>query len=169
MVTIKGHGGFLNVSVFVGKNTEFKMCLPAVNTVATQMSEDKEMPNGNGEWLLVVDDEAAIREITTTSLESYNYQIISAKDGIEALALYAQHRDKIQVAIIDMMMPKMDGATTIQTLQNMNPELPIIAVSGLATSEQVFINKTSQHTAFLSKPYTVQELLKTLQVVLSKK
>ncbi|OUL26584.1 hypothetical protein BV372_26650 [Nostoc sp. T09] len=133
------------------------------------MSDDQEMPNGNGELLLVVDDEAAIREITTTSLESYNYQIISASDGIEAIALYAQNQDKIKVVIIDMMMPKMDGATTIHTLQKMNPKLPIIAVSGLTTSKQVFIDKTSQHTTFLSKPYTVQELLKTLQLVLRQK
>ncbi|BAY07572.1 hybrid sensor histidine kinase/response regulator [Calothrix sp. NIES-2098] len=167
MGIIQGHNGFINVSSCVGKNTDFKVYLPAVNTVASQMSEDQEMPSGNGELLLVVDDEAAIREITTTSLESYNYQTISASDGIEAIAIYAQNQDKIKVAIIDMMMPKMDGATTIHNLQNMNPKLPIIAVSGLATSEQVFRDKTSQHTAFLSKPYTVQELLKTLQVVLS--
>ncbi|OUL25587.1 PAS domain S-box protein [Nostoc sp. 106C] len=169
MGIIKGHGGFINVSSCVGKSTQFKVYLPAVHTVVTQMTDDNEMPLGNGELLLVVDDEAAIREITTTSLESYNYQIISASDGIEAIALYAQNQDKIKVAIIDMMMPKMDGATTIHTLQKMNPKLPIIAVSGLATSEQVFIDKTSQHTAFLSKPYTVQELLKTLQLVLSHK
>jgi two-component system, cell cycle sensor histidine kinase and response regulator CckA len=163
---IKGHGGFINVSSCVGKGTTFKVYLPAVNTVAIQMSEDSKMPNGNGEWLLVVDDEAAIREVTTTSLESFNYNIISASDGIEAIAIYAQNQDKIKVAIIDMMMPKMDGATTIKTLHTINPELPIIAVSGLATSEQALIDKTSQHTAFLSKPYTVQELLKNLHLLL---
>ncbi|MBD2353551.1 PAS domain S-box protein [Tolypothrix sp. FACHB-123] len=166
---IKGHGGFINVSSSLGKGTTFKVYLPAVNTVAIPMPEDSEMPNGNGEWLLVVDDEAAIREVTKASLESYNYNIISANDGIEAIALYARNQDKIKVVIIDMMMPKMDGATTITTLHSINPELPIIAVSGLATSEQVPIDKTFQHTAFLPKPYTVQELLKTLYLLLTQK
>ncbi|MBD2203080.1 PAS domain S-box protein [Calothrix sp. FACHB-1219] len=166
---IKGHGGFINVSSSLGKGTTFKVYLPAVNTVAIPIPEDSEMPNGNGEWLLVVDDESAIREVTKASLESYNYKIISASDGIDAIALYARNQDKIKVAIIDMMMPKMDGATTIATLHGINPELPMIAVSGLATSEQVPIDKTLQHTAFLSKPYTVQELLKTLHLLLTQK
>lgn len=61
----------------------------------------------------------------------------------------------------------MDGATTIRTLQNINPLLPIIAVSGLVTSEQVPIDKTVEYPAFLSKPYTTQELLKTLHTVIS--
>ncbi|MEH2251582.1 response regulator [Nostoc sp.] len=66
-----------------------------------------------------------------------------------------------------MIMSNMDGATTIRTLQNINPLLPIIVVSGLATSEQVPIDKTAEHTVFLPKPYTTQELLKTLHAVIS--
>ncbi|MDZ7959569.1 MAG: response regulator [Aulosira sp. DedQUE10] len=105
--------------------------------------------------------------MATISLKSHNYQIISTSDGIEAIAISAKNLDRIKVAIIDMMMPNIDGATTIRTLQSMNPQLFIIAVSGLATGEQVPINKTSQYTRFLPKPYTVQELLKTLHLVLS--
>ncbi|MEO0685559.1 MAG: response regulator, partial [Cyanobacteria bacterium J06649_11] len=74
--------------------------------------------------------------------------------------------NKISAAIIDMMMPNMDGATTINTLHKMNPDLRMIAVSGLATSEQVPLDKTSKHTAFLPKPYTARELLTTLHSVL---
>ncbi|MBD2169038.1 PAS domain S-box protein [Calothrix membranacea FACHB-236] len=167
MGIIKGHGGFVTVSSCINQGTKFKIHLPAVHTVATQILEDSQILQGSGEWVLIVDDEAAIREVTSTSLESHNYQIISASDGIEAIALYAQYSDKIQAAIIDMMMPNMDGETTIRTLQTMNPQLPIIAVSGLSTSEQVPLNKASRHTAFLAKPYTVQELLKTLHIVLN--
>ncbi|WP_366932236.1 response regulator [Nostoc sp. NMS8] len=104
---------------------------------------------------MVVDDETAIQEITKTSLKNYYYTAITASDGIEALAIYARHKEKIRAAIIDIMMSKMDGATTIRTLQRLNPLLPIIAVSGLATSEQVPIDKTAEYTAFLPKPYSV--------------
>ncbi|MBD2385841.1 hybrid sensor histidine kinase/response regulator [Cylindrospermum sp. FACHB-282] len=162
---IKGHGGFITVSSALGKGTNFLVYLPTVNTPATQFLEDIEMPTGNGEWILLVDDEAAIREITTTSLESYNYKVITASDGIKGIALYSQNKDKIRAAIIDLMMPNMDGVTTIRTLQNMNPLLPIIAVSGLATSEQIPFNQTSRSIAFLPKPFTAQELLKALQAV----
>ncbi|QMS91392.1 PAS domain S-box protein [Nostoc edaphicum CCNP1411] len=167
MAIVKEHGGFITVSSCVGKGTEFKVYLPAVNQVPTQSLEDIEIPIGSGECILVVDDEAAIQEITKTSLENYNYTAITASDGMEALAIYVQYKDKISAAIIDMMMSKMDGATTIRTLQSINPLLPIIAVSGLLTSEQVPIDKTAQYTAFLPKPYTTQELLKTLNAVIS--
>ncbi|MBD6619690.1 PAS domain S-box protein [Komarekiella sp. 'clone 1'] len=163
---IQRHGGFITVSSRVGIGTKFKVYLPAVNTFATQLLEDTEMPTGCGECILVVDDEAAIQKITKISLENHNYTAMTASDGIEAVALYAEHKDQISAAIIDMMMPNMDGATTIRTLQKINPQLRIIAISGLSTSEHIPIDKTAKHKAFLPKPYTTQELLKTLHTVI---
>jgi PAS domain S-box-containing protein len=163
---IKGHGGFIRVSSCVG-NTEFKVYLPAVVGEVPLQIEELQTPPGNGELILVVDDEPAIREITQTTLENHNYQVITANDGIEAIALYAQYKNKIKAAIIDMMMPNMDGSTTINTLQRMNPSLPIIAVSGLANSEQIPLHKDSKLSAFLPKPYTAHELFKTLHTLTS--
>jgi two-component system, cell cycle sensor histidine kinase and response regulator CckA len=162
---IKGHGGFITVSSQLSKGTQFKVYLPGIKTAIAQQIEEVEMPTGQGQYILVVDDEAAIREVTAASLENHNYQAIVATDGIEAIALYAQNKDKIKGAIVDMMMPNMDGATTISTLQKMNPLLRIVAVSGLATREQVPIDKASKLAAFLPKPYTAQELLKKLHQV----
>ncbi|MBF2063958.1 MAG: PAS domain S-box protein [Calothrix sp. C42_A2020_038] len=167
MGIIKGHGGFVNVSSRLGKGTQFKVYLPAVSSEITFQKESIEIPYGNSELILVVDDEPTIREITKTSLETYNYQVITASDGIEAIALFAQYKDKIKAAIVDIMMPNMDGSTTISTLLRMNPLLPIVAVSGLATSEQVNFDKNVQIFAFLSKPYTAQELFSTLYRVLT--
>lgn len=167
MGIIKGHGGFITVSSDIGKGTKFKVYLPTVAAAVTPQTEESEMPTGKGQLILVVDDEASIRDITVTSLENHNYRAIAASDGIEAVALYAQHKEKITGAIVDMMMPNMDGATTISTLQKMNSKLRIIAVSGLATSDQVPMDKASQTTAFLPKPYTAQELLKTLYKVIN--
>lgn len=164
---IKSHGGFINVSSQVGKGTQFKVFLPAVEATAAPRVEETELPIGNGELILVVDDEAPIREITKISLESYNYKVILASDGIEAIALYVQHKHEIRVVLVDMMMPSMDGATTIRTLQKINPQVKIIAVSGLVTN-----NKLAQQVGintFLSKPYTARELLQALFSVLNSK
>jgi len=158
---IKSHGGFISVASWVG-NTQFKVYLPAVTTAAIPHMVDLNLPMGNGEVILVVDDEAAIRDVTKSSLENYNYQVISASDGIEAIAFYAQHKSKISIAIVDMIMPHMDGATTIRTLAKMNPQLKIIAVSGIDTDNQSSAAMTRQIKAFLAKPYTAQELLQTI-------
>lgn len=166
MGIVKGHGGFINVSSYIGKGTTFKVYLPAVNTDVIETWVDVNIPQGQGELILVVDDEATIQEITASSLKNYHYQTICASDGMEAIALYTQHQHKIQAIIIDMMMPNMDGATTIRKLQDINSQLPIIAVSGLATSEQVPTNAETQQIAFLPKPYTTPELLQILHKIL---
>jgi two-component system cell cycle sensor histidine kinase/response regulator CckA len=166
MGIIKGHGGFITVSSSIGKGTQFQVYLPAIQTETTLLGEELELMSGYGEWILVVDDEVAVRDITKASLENHNYQALTASDGIEAVALYAKHKDKISAAIIDMMMPNMDGEMTISTLHKMNPVLNIIAVSGLAKSQVIVEPIATNIKAFLPKPYTAQELLKTLNTVM---
>jgi len=163
---IKGHGGFINVNSEVGVGTQFKVYLPAVQATATLEAEDLSLPLGNGELILVVDDETAICEVAKTSLEIYNYKVIAASDGIEAIALYIQHKHDISAVLMDMMMPNMDGITTIRTLQEINPQTKFIAVSGLASTERVNVALGAGVKAFLSKPYTTQELLKTISSIL---
>jgi PAS domain S-box-containing protein len=166
---IKSHGGFVKVFSEVGKGTQFKIYLPVTQTISTDefAEEQHQLPKGHGELILVVDDEDSIREITKTSLESHDYRVLMASDGIEAVTLYAQHKDEISLVLVDMMMPSMDGITTIQTLQKINPRVKIIAVSGLVSSPNMIKLLDKNVKTFLSKPYTSNELLKNLQVVLS--
>ena len=164
---IKSHGGFINVYSEVGKGTTFKVYLLAAQTVEIEGDEKAEIPKGNGELILVVDDEMSIRETTKASVEKYNYQALTASDGIEAIALYAQYKNEISTILIDMMMPEMDGVTTIRTLQRINPQVKIIAVSGLATNDRVSTAINSGAKSFLPKPYTTEELLRQLHQVLN--
>ena len=164
---VKGHGGFINVYSEAGRGTQFKIYLPAAETPFTVQAESSAfLPLGRGELILVVDDEIAIREITKGTLEAYGYRALTAADGTEAVALYAQHKDEIRLVLTDLMMPYMDGPVTIRALQKLNPHVMIIASSGLAeNSKMAELNGGVQR--FLPKPYTAQKLLTTLNELLS--
>lgn len=161
---IKSHNGFVKVYSEVDKGTQFKVFLPAVEATATLLVEDLELLKGNGELILVVDDEAQILETTKISLEAYNYRVLTASDGVEAIALYPQNQDKISLVLMDMMMPGMDGSTTIRALQKINPSVNIVAVSGLVSKNQ--LTKTVMVKKFLAKPYTQKEMLETIHTIL---
>jgi PAS domain S-box-containing protein len=166
MGIIKNHGGFVHVYSEVDKGSCFQVYLPSKDGNEAITVVDTALPHGNGELILVVDDEVSICEITKTTLESHNYRVLIASDSIEALALYAQQKDAISVVLIDLIMPGMNGSTTILTLQRMNPHIQIIAMSGLIVSGATFQNKNLGIQGFLPKPFTALALLNTLQAVL---
>jgi PAS domain S-box-containing protein len=165
---VKSHNGFVKVVSEVGKGTTFQIYLLAAQTIETEndLTENDEFPPGNGELILVVDDEESIREITKTALEKNAYNVLVAKDGIEAVALYTKYKEEINVVLIDMMMPSMDGPMAIRVLKKINPKVKIVVVSGLTSNHELIATLDNSITTFLAKPYTSQELLKNLQLVL---
>ncbi len=165
---VKTHQGFLNIYSEVGQGTQVRVFLPAADATAEERAPDPYLQRGEGELILVVDDESPIRDISRQSLEAYNYRVITAEDGIDAIACYAQNQAEIQVVLMDMMMPTMDGITAIRTLQKMNPEVKIIAISGLMASNKVATALETGIKAFLNKPYTAEELLTALNNVLNR-
>jgi two-component system, cell cycle sensor histidine kinase and response regulator CckA len=165
---IKSHNGFVTVSSQIKKGTQFKLFLPAILEPEPIPIKALELPKGNGELILIVDDEPSIREITQIVLGTYNYKTIVACDGFEAIAKYSQHQDEIALVLMDMMMPSMGGATAICTLQKINAQVQIVAISGVASTETLAQTTGSGVQAFLAKPCTSQELLTTLHSVLSR-
>jgi PAS domain S-box-containing protein len=158
---LKSHKGFINVSSDVGKGTEFKVFLPAIDTVTMEPVKESirelETLPVNKKLILVVDDEATIRTVTQATLEAHQCTVLIASDGREAIEQYAQHDGDIDLVILDMMMPSMDGQTTIRALKKIDPGVKIIAVSGLVSNKEIALEAGAK--AFLQKPYTNQELV----------
>ncbi|HEY9660986.1 MAG TPA: ATP-binding protein, partial [Allocoleopsis sp.] len=162
---VKSHGGFITVSSELNQGTQFNVFLPAIAPRVIPTTEDGELPIGHGETVLIVDDEAAIREIAQNSLEAHGYQTLTANDGVEAISLYMQHPEDIDLVIVDMMMPSMDGSLAIRALKEINPNVRIVAVSGLVANEPVSDVADTDVLAFLPKPFTTKDLLTTLNEV----
>ncbi|MFB2839558.1 response regulator [Floridanema evergladense] len=159
---VKSHGGFIDVQSEVNKGSLFKVFLPAIESPVNETNDDLELLNGQQELILVVDDEVAITEITKTTLETYNYRVLTASDGIEAIALYAEYKDEIAGVLMDIMMPAMDGTTIIALLRRLNTNVCVLAMSGLNSTEVVSQLQKLGFQSFLSKPFTTKELLQAL-------
>jgi two-component system, cell cycle sensor histidine kinase and response regulator CckA len=162
---IKNHGGFVTVESEVGKGTQFQIFLPAMTQSVLPPESKHRHPIGQGEVILVVDDEAQIRETLRITLEYYNYQVITAKDGLEAVAIYTERQQSVDCILMDIKMPSMDGMSAIPIITQLNPQVKIIAFSGTATSESLASLNNIQ--AFLPKPYTAEALLETLHRILN--
>lgn len=159
---VKSHGGFVDVQSEVNKGSTFKVYLPANPSTALPINEHLELLLGHQELILVVDDEAAIRESTKTTLETYNYRVLTASDGIEAVSVFAEYKDKIQGVLIDMMMPSVDGLAIIPLLRQFNPGVYVVVMSGLNSTEAVLQAEYVGCQGFLPKPFTTRELLQIL-------
>jgi CheY-like chemotaxis protein len=165
---VRSHGGFINVYSEIGKGSSFRVHYPAAPDGA---SEDTigEMPSvhtGNGETILISDDELAIREIIKITLENHNYRVLTTTDGAEAVASLAQNKDKVALVIIDMAMPVMDGPAAMRALRTICPNIPILAISGRVEYSQTLEDREEAPVKFLAKPFTTEQLLQVLHDVL---
>ena len=164
LAIVKSHGGFIHCYSELTQGTQFRIYLPAETRAVEKISAapKSELPRGNGETILVVDDEAAIREITRRTLERFGYRVLLAADGSEALTTYMAHRGTVALVLTDMMMPVMDGPATIEALHSIDPGIRIVAASGLTMDGQ------ARHVKrFLPKPYRAETLLWALRDTLA--
>ncbi|WP_373545776.1 response regulator [Chamaesiphon sp.] len=166
---IKVHDGDIHVDSEFGRGTCFTIYLPAVtNSEEKQLVAQSELFDGNGQLVLVVDDEFSIREMIKDSLETYNYRVMLASDGVEAISMYERDWENIAVVLLDMMMPNLHTPYIIQALQRINSAVKVIAMSGTSANESFTkcgicpIVERYALGAFLTKPFMTTEMLHTL-------
>jgi CheY-like chemotaxis protein len=165
---VKSHSGFIQVNSRLGQGTQFKIYLPACDTPKESEKKLKPVPlaQGQGELVLLVDDEESIRRVARQTLERYGYRMIEASDGTQGLAEYTQHQSEVRLVITDLAMPFMDGPAFIRALRQLNPQARIIAMSGHQSKSGVGNLPPKSVQALLTKPFHAAELLQTLQQAL---
>lgn len=161
---VKHYGGFLQVFSELERGTQMKVYLPVVDSAQIK-EEPQELVLGQGQLVLVVDDEAAVQRSMQSLLDNHAYTTLLASSGTEAIACYTQHQSEIQLVILDVMMPKMDGFTLIQRLREISAEIKIMAISGLATNREAALSAGAD--VFMPKPYTLDDLLQRVSFLLS--
>ncbi|MGV3756082.1 MAG: PAS domain S-box protein [Verrucomicrobiota bacterium] len=172
MGIVKSHHGYLRINSEPGKGAEFLVYLPAVKDVlpAAEAMEKAALPQGEGELVMVVDDEPAITEVAKDILIRNGYRVLTASDGTEAMALVAQNQSKVHLVVTDIMMPFMDGVALVRGLRKLAPEVKVIACSGLASGASMTSKVEELRrlgvSSIMHKPFTARKLLVNVNHVL---
>lgn len=168
MGIVKGHHGFVDVETESAKGTRFAVYLPAriVARNSPDTAHTAEPRHGQGELVLVVDDEPTILETTKATLTAYGYRTLTACDGREAVASYRQRAGEIQVILLDMMMPTMDGLATLRELRSIDAQVPIVVMSGMPVEARVESAFAAGANLFLPKPFAGDQLVSLIEAAL---
>lgn len=168
---VGSHRGFIQLETAVGRGTTFRVFLPASKEEFHEAATPVPFPEvqGREEHILVVDDDAAVREILKTVLTQHHYRVVDCADGVEAIVRYNAMSRDIALVITDVDMPNLNGAVLAGTLRKLNPDLRIVAMSGLdssAVGSEAMQEMRQLATARLDKPFTTDVLLRTVRRVL---
>jgi len=164
---IETHKGFLELESDLGKGTTFTIYLPIETGSGNVLSKISEESNPTGDGLiLIVDDEPLMRSLAKDILENSGYSVLMAKDGIEGVDIFKKHYQKIELVLLDLVMPKMSGNEAYSEMKKIDPDLKVLLASGFVKDYRVeeIINEGAQ--AFLQKPYTFGRLAKAVYDVI---
>ena len=163
---IKNHGGIINAYSEKGKGTTFNIYLPATEKeVAKEMDASYGQLKG-GATVLLVDDEDMVIDVGEEMLKAMGYEVLTAKGGVEAIKTYEENEDRIDIVILDMIMPDMDGGKVFDMMREINPDTKVILSSGYSINGQATEILDRGCNSFIQKPYTLKDVSQKLREVL---
>ena len=158
---VDDHGGVVTLHTRPGQGTTFEILLPATpgQESITHHNASGALPRGQGELVVVVDDDLSVRDVMSATLAATGYEVIAASDGAEALALLAPRNHEVRVLVTDLEMPNLDGVSLVRVVRTMNPSIRILMVSGRT-------RQPSETGRFLAKPFSANALLQAMHELL---
>jgi len=168
---VKQHEGHVDVTTKVGEGTTFVFYLPALPVSQPEESRLSKMPDllkGQGETILVVEDNAAMREALVDGLEMLNYQSLEAENGREALATFERHGDEIALVLSDLVMPEMGGIMLFHALRQRNPAVRVVILTGYPLAEEAGELRAQGIADWIQKPVDLEQLAEVMDRVLKK-
>ncbi|MBW1705312.1 MAG: response regulator [Deltaproteobacteria bacterium] len=166
---IKGHGGYIDVESEKGVGTTFSIYLPATKAEVSAYTEEKEgrieVSRGSG-TVLFVDDEEMIIDVGTKMVEAFGYEVLTARDGKEAIEIYKVKRDRIDMVILDMIMPGLGGGETYDRLKEINPDIKVLLSSGYSIDGQANEILERGCDGFIQKPFNMNQLSRKIREIL---
>jgi len=166
---VKTHHGFFDVESRDGQGSAFYIYLPLVVGGAAPLLDSgvDTLYTGQGEMILLAEDNMSVRETDKDILEYLGYKVILAEDGAQAIELYHQHADAISAVIMDIVMPKVQGVEAMFEIKKRKPSLPVIMVTGYDRKNVLDIHGRAVADAIIGKPYSVEKISKTLHSLLN--
>jgi len=167
---IKEHGGNIICTSMPGNGSTFKIYFPVPESMGKKRKkiESGALIKGNHETILLVDDEETNRELGKEILEGFGYNTITAKDGESALICYRENKDRINLIIMDLIMPGMGGAACLKEIIKFDPEARVIISSGFTSDKSMLDSIKYAAKDFINKPYNIKMMLSVIQGVLSR-
>jgi len=168
---VKQSGGYVWVYSELGRGSTFKIYLPRIEDVGMGAEHDKRIDirllQPGSETILLVEDEAGVRELTRGYLEMGGYKVIEAEDGHTALELAAMHAGPIHLLLTDVVMPGISGREVAERIRTLRPEIKVLYMSGYTDQTVVHIGTLDDEAMFLQKPFTMSTLSSKLRELLS--
>ena len=154
---VKQHDGLIEVYSESGLGTTFKIYLPADGKAVAEEAHEALPPvRGGRETILVAEDEEALRGLARSILEDFGYTVLLARDGAEALEIYAAERERIDLVILDVVMPRMGGREAFEAIRSSGGEVPVIFMTGYSAEMVKGEFAEESGTPLLQKPYGVE-------------